>query len=143
MCVLLDRFQRVPHVPVMHVAIVLAARNILEVGGWRTGPVSYRSAVLRHHTLNNVVEKHDVILPHALTLRRSQSFLELQPVAPEFPSPFHFVIAAPQGNAWMIAQALHLLDHLLPHTFLKGGVARNHGSAEHEILPDHDAQYIT
>ncbi len=42
----------------------------------------------------------------------------------------------------MIAQALDLLDHLLPHTFLKGGISRDHGSAEHEILPDHDAQLI-
>src|SRR3977135_1016977 len=78
----------------------------------------------------------------APALRWSQSFLELQPVTPEFPSPFNLVIAAPQRNAGMIAQALHLLDHLLPHTFLKGGISRDHGSAEHEILPDHDAQFI-
>src|ERR1700687_1665613 len=42
----------------------------------------------------------------------------------------------------MITQALHLLDHLLPHVFLEGGISRDHGSAEHEILPDHDAQFV-
>src|SRR4029077_18632683 len=42
----------------------------------------------------------------------------------------------------MIAQALHLLDHLLPDILLKGRISRDHGSSEHEILPDHDAQFI-
>src|SRR5207244_248564 len=72
----------------------------------------------------------------------SHSFHEFQPVATEFPSPFHLVIAAPQRNAGMVAQALHLLDHLLPDILLKGRISRDHGAAEHEILPDHDAQFI-
>src|SRR5258708_31838445 len=98
MCVLLDRFQRVPHGPVMHVAIVLAARNILEVRGRRTRPVSHRSTILRHHTLNDVVAKYDIVLPHALALRRRYSFLETQTHAPDFSTPLHSVISPPPPN---------------------------------------------
>src|SRR5579863_7149965 len=42
----------------------------------------------------------------------------------------------------MIAQALDLVDGLLPYIFLKGNVAWNHIAAEHEFLPHHDAQFI-
>ena len=42
----------------------------------------------------------------------------------------------------MIAQPLDLFRHFLADVFLKGGIAGHHGSAKHEILPDHDSQLI-
>src|SRR5438045_3935909 len=58
------------------------------------------------------------------------------------PAGFDLVISAPQHNAGMIAQPLYLFYRLLPHILLESRVARHHVTAEHELLPHHDPQFI-
>src|SRR6185437_13340121 len=52
------------------------------------------------------------------------------------------VISAPHDDARMIAQALHLIDGLLAHVVEKFCITRIHVAAEHEILPDDQAQLV-
>src|SRR6266850_1563319 len=42
----------------------------------------------------------------------------------------------------MIAQPLDLLRHFFTNVLLKGQVSGNHGAAEHEVLPHHDAEFV-
>ncbi len=137
-----DRLQRVPDRPVVHVAVFLSAGIVFEIGGGRTGPVGNGSAVVGDDALDDVVEEDDVVLPDAFTLRRGESFLEVDAVAPVAPSGFDFVVAAPERDARMVAETLHLLSGFLADVFLEGEVAGNHGAAEHEVLPDHDAEFV-
>src|SRR3974390_1354845 len=58
------------------------------------------------------------------------------------PAGFHFVIPAPDGDAWMIAQPLDLLDRFLADILLERNVAGNHVAAETEFLPDEDAEFV-
>jgi hypothetical protein len=61
-----------------------------------------------------------VILPDAVAgFGRDRSF-EFLAVAPMMPTGFDFIVAAPDHDAGMIAQALDLVDRLLPDVFLKG-----------------------
>src|SRR6202162_664989 len=58
------------------------------------------------------------------------------------PSSLNFIISAPDNDAGVVAQAFDLVDGLLSDVFLKGHVARNHISAEHEFLPNHNPEFI-
>src|SRR5271156_1682424 len=58
------------------------------------------------------------------------------------PASFDLIVSAPDHNAGVIAQALDLVDRLLPDVFLEGNVAWNHVSTEHEFLPDHDPEFV-
>src|SRR6266513_1085820 len=42
----------------------------------------------------------------------------------------------------MITQALHLLRYFFADVFLKSKISGNHGAAEHEVLPYHDAEFV-
>src|SRR5207237_9741110 len=45
-------------------------------------------------------------------------------------------------NAGMIAQAPHLVNRLLAHVVEKRRIAGIHAAAEHEVLPDHDPEFV-
>ncbi len=59
------------------------------------------------------------------------------------PTGFDFVVPAPDDDTRMVSQALNLLDSLLPNIFLEPRIPRDHVSAEHEFLPDHDPEFVT
>ncbi len=88
------------------------------------------------------MEEHDVVLPDALALRRRDGLFESETVAPGLPSGFDFVVAAPEHDAGVIAQTLDLLRSFFANVLLKCQVARHHVAAEHELLPDHQAQFV-
>ena len=138
----LDRRQRVPHLPVMHVAVSLAVRRILKISAGRTAPVRHRISVLRYHLRQNSVKEHDVIGPDLLAIRRRYRFLENLPVAPVHPSRLDFIVPAPQHDARMVPQPRDLVDRLLPHAILKFRAARHHVAAEHEFLPHQNPQLV-
>ena len=132
----------VPNRPVMHIAVVLIVGNLFEVGAGRTGRVGHGIGVLRDRAPQDVGEQDHVILPDAVAGFWRDRFFEFLAIAPVLPAGFNFIIAAPDHDAGMIAQALDLIDGFLPHIFLKGNVAGNHVAAEHEFLPDHNAEFI-
>src|SRR5258708_15538968 len=137
-----NRLQRVPHRPVMHIAVALSARIVLKIRGRRTGPIRHRCAIFGDYALDDIVEELDIVLPDALALLWVECFFEVDAVTPETPARFHFVVAAPQSDAGMIAQSLHLFGHFCAHVLLEGEVSGNHGTAEHEVLPNHDAKLV-
>ncbi len=62
--------------------------------------------------------------------------------AEDFPTVFHFVVATPQDNAWMIAQSFDLLDGLDARVVAEGRARRRDRTAKHELLPDHQAKLV-
>src|SRR5215510_25992 len=58
------------------------------------------------------------------------------------PSRLDLIVAAPQDYARMIPQSSHLIDSFPAHILLKGRIPGYHIAAEHELLPDHDAELI-
>ena len=60
----------------------------------------------------------------------------------DMPSGFDLVIAAPEHDAGMIAQALDLLNRFLADILLKRKIAGHHVAAKHELLPDHQAKFV-
>src|SRR4029079_2877030 len=137
-----DGLECVPDRPIVHVAIFLTAGIVLEVGGWRTGPVGNGRAVVCNDTLNDVVEEYDVVLPYAFALRRGEGFLEVDAVSPVAPSGLDFIVATPERDAWMIAEPLDLLGRFLANVFLYRRGAGDNGATEHEVLPDENAELI-
>src|SRR5580692_7573076 len=109
-----------PHIPVVHVAIVFAARRPFEVGARRARPVGRRRRVFVGDTLENAVKEYDVIFPDAIALGRCDRFLEAETIGPGYPSGFNLVIPAPEHDAGMIAQPLYLLFRFLANVFLEG-----------------------
>ena len=59
--------------------------------------------------------------------------------APIAPALFHFVVAAPQRQAGVVAQAAHIFDRFDADILEKVGVGRVNAAGEHEILPEQDA----
>ena len=112
---------------------------------WRCGELGrVRSGIgiLRNRALEHIGEEDDVILPDAIaSVGRDRGF-EFLTITPVPPAGFYFIISAPDHNAGMIAQALDLVDRFLPDVFLEGYVTRNHVAAEHEFLPNHDAELV-
>ena len=54
-----------------------------------------------------------------------------------------FIVTAPECNAGMMPQTLHLLCCFHPYILPKGIAARHHAAGEHEILPDQDSVAVT
>jgi len=79
--------------------------------------------------LKNVVEQQQVALPDGFALTGGQRSLERLAIAPVMPAGFELVVAAPEHDAGMIAQAPHLVDGLLAHVLLEGRVAGHHFAA--------------
>ena len=53
-----------------------------------------------------------------------------------------FVVAAPESDAGVVAQALHLMDHLLPDECKEVVAVRVDGAGEHHILPDENTLLV-
>ena len=56
---------------------------------------------------------------------------------------FHFVVAAPQAQAGVMAQPPHVVPDLLPDVLGKSGGQVVHRAGEHQVLPNQQAQFIT
>src|SRR5258708_14777078 len=134
---------RVPRLPVVHVDVVRIVGRFLEVSTGRARRVRYGIGILCDSALKNVGEENYVILPDAFPSFCRNRLLEFLAVTPVEPSGFDFIISAPDYDAGMIAQTLDLVDDFLPDVLLKGGIARNHVAAEHELLPNHDSKFLT
>jgi len=132
----------VPDAPEVHVTVVLAIGRLFEIGAGGAWPVRRGRTVLLDYALDDVVKEHDVVLPDALAFGWCDRFLERQPVGPDLPARFDLVVAAPEHDAGMIAEALYLLDGLFAHVLLKRQVTGHHVAAEHELLPNHKAQLV-
>src|SRR4029077_2646631 len=133
----------VPHRPVVHVSVVRVVRNFLEISAGRAGPVRHRIGILVNRALEDIGEENYIILPNAVTGFRGDRLFEVLALAPMVPASFHFVVPAPDDDTRMVSQALNLLDSLLPNIFLEPRIPRDHVSAEHEFLPDHDPEFVT
>ena len=107
------------------------------------GQIGNGRAVVGDDTLDDVVKEDNVVLPDAFTLGRGEGFFEIEAVAPVAPSGLNFIVAAPERDARMIAKTLYLLSGFLANVFLEREIAGNHGAAEHEVLPDENAELIT
>src|SRR6185437_8184977 len=106
------------------------------------GPVRNVRFVLGNNLAQDVIEQFAHALFNVLALRRGDGFLERLAVVPGFPTRFDFVVATPQHDAGMIAQALYLLDRLDAHVVAERLAGRRDGAAEHEVLPHHQPQLV-
>ena len=62
---------------------------------------------------------------------------------PVLPGGLFFVVATPQHDAGVVAQPAHVIARLGHHVGTERGVvARLHAAAEHEVLPDQQAQLV-
>ena len=80
----------------------------------------------------------DIVLPHLELHVGRRACCRSLPVE-RF---FGLVVAAPDDDAGMIAQAPHLVFGFRRDVQLEGIGARLPVVAEHEVLPDHDAEFV-
>ncbi|MET3144812.1 UNVERIFIED_ORG: hypothetical protein ABIB63_000610 [Xanthomonas axonopodis] len=125
----------------MSPSLVWSARPI-EIGARRGSPVRHVAVVGGHHFAEHGAEQGGHAAFDAGAFFRVHRLLELDPVAPVFPAGLHLVVAAPQHDAGVVAQPLDLFDRLLPGVLAELHVVRRYRAAEHEVLPDHDAQFV-
>ncbi len=131
-----------PHVPRVHVAVVIVVRLRLMIRTRRTGPVGDLGIVNRNRALQNVVEQQHHTGLDLRALDRRDVLLQGRPVGPCIPSRLDFVVAAPQSQAGMIAQPVDLFDRFLLHIRAKLRIVRRNGASKHEVLPHHQAEPV-
>ena len=123
----------VPHAPVVDVppggvvGLVKAA-----AGGGAGRPVEGVRVQLAQHLGDEVLVHADVV---GLLLDGAHPFALVH-------EHLHLVVAAPQAQAGVVAQALYVVNHLRPD--VAGKVLRQivHGAGEHKVLPHHQAQLV-
>src|SRR5579864_6560093 len=113
--VIFDGRKRVPDLPIMHVSDTLRVGIIFEVGARRTGPIWDWLSILDNHVGKHAVEQDHVVLPDSFCCLFTYGSFELLAVAPVYPSGFNLVVSAPDHDAGVIAEPLHLIDRFLPH----------------------------
>ena len=131
--VLGEGLQAVPHVPVVHVA-ALGVLGLVEAAaaGGAGGPVE-GVRVLPLHDLRQDVLVHLDVVRHLLLLG--------DPVA-RGDEALHFVVAAPDGQGRMVAQAADVVLKLGADARLEVFAQVVHGAGEHEVLPHQQAQLV-
>jgi hypothetical protein len=88
----------------------------------------------------DVVEHPLVVGPDAVLRLLVEGELRLP--APLLPGGLVLVVARPQRQAGMVAQAADVFDRLLADVGNERLVARVHAAGEHEVLPDQQPQLV-
>lgn len=131
-----------PDFPVVHVAVVGLVCWAVEVGAGGGGPVWGARGVEVDGFAQDAAEQGGYAALYFAAFFRGQGLFEGDAVAPMFPAGLYFVVAAPQDNAGVVAESGELFDGFLADVFAEVHVVGGDGSAEHEILPNHDAQCV-
>ena len=105
------RLLTVPNIPVVPVALVVVAA-VAVVAKWRRRPVGHIGVVGLHGIGQCVVEDVLIFLPHAVGLTE---FLILLLPSPIVPSVLALIVAAPKGNARVVAKADDVVLGFLLH----------------------------
>ncbi|OPZ84042.1 MAG: hypothetical protein BWY76_02017 [bacterium ADurb.Bin429] len=131
----LERLAAVPHAPQVGVALggIVEIRAVAIRGVRAAWPVVAFRVERRHYPRQQRVEELAVILP---------AHLVLGPRLPHQPL-LQLVVAAPEGDAGVVAQAAHVIFRFRAHarheSVVKGGIR---GAGEHEVLPDAETAFI-
>ncbi len=133
----IERMTFVPDIPVVHVAprvVVPAVAVVAASAARRAGPVKPRrvACIARcpHRSLVEPVVIHQV--PIAILPRDGEPVQRAEA----------FVVAAPDGDAGVIAQPLDLVGDLRPHVLQKVGRGGVEGARKHEVVPDENALLV-
>ena len=135
--VLAEGHPAVPHAPVVHVAGLVLGRYLFVIGAGRTGPVRSLGRQPFDRARQNAAKDGEVVLPHA-PAHLGGLLVAFLPGK----GALGFVVAAPDHDAGMIAQASKLVLRFGGDVLLERIGARLPVVAEHEILPDHDAEPV-
>jgi len=126
-----------PNTPIVEIAGLEAGGSLLVIGAGRTGPVGSFGSEAIDGARENAAEDGEIVLPH-LVADGGWKLLAATPVH----GLFGFIIAAPDDDAGMIAQAADLEFSFDFDILLERVGAGLPIVAEHEILPDHDAELV-
>ena len=131
-----DRVATVPYAPVVGVAVDAVGGGVFECER-RRGPVGDASAVFIHHFR----ERTEIHVLELLRGQRFHSFLLIVVVAsaPAVVDVLTLVVATPQGERTVVADALHVVDRFLAYVGEEFLIRRIGGAGKHEILPYQDA----
>ena len=127
----------VPDAPIVNVSGLIGGRCRLEVGAGRTRPIRGFGGESRHGLTENAAGDRQVVLPHL----EKRDRVGRNPVRPA-ERRLGLVVAAPENDRRVVAQAPDLVLGLLRHAQLERVGARLHFVAEHEVLPDHQAELV-
>ena len=139
--VLADGLLSVPHFPVVIVASGEVAAPIL-ASIRRGGLILGLRSILSYHLGKGLEEDGLVFLPKPFGLSPTTLLTESLPT-PICPGIQDLVVAAPEGNAGVIAQAAHIVDGLLTNVFKESLIGGVHRAGKHEVLPNKNAVFIT
>ena len=135
--ILLETVFLVPYAPIVVVAAGCRQKLVGVYGSVRhggRGPVVVAVGVGGDDLREQMVEQVGVCLENPGFFGFGVPLLP----APACPCRVDFVVAAPQRQTGVVAQAHHIVDSLLADIFQKFAVSRIHGAGKGEILPDHD-----
>src|ERR1035438_2849331 len=132
-----EGYAAVPHIPNVRVSALIVLVQRFIVGARRAGPVGRLRIEPRNHSGQDAAEYSQIVLPdqHAYIRRQRGARSPTE-------GRLRLVVAAPQNNTWMIAQAAHLILGFCLDIELEGVSPRLPVVAKHEVLPDHDAQFV-
>src|SRR5580704_15373234 len=131
----------VPDGPVVHVAGGLAGSEVFVVGAGRAGPVGRLRVEAFDDAWDGAAEEQQIILPDLHTRFDGQALDELAGPRPG-KGAFGLVVAAPHDDAGVIAETGDLVFGFLLDVLAEPIGAWLPVVAEHEVLPDHDAQFV-
>ena len=123
----------VPHFPVMHISPVRIVGVVEGPAGGRARRPVKGLRIMDFQDSGNDPLIHQEIIPHLRGLRHP---------APLIHKHFHLVVAAPQRQAGVVPDPLHIVGKLPGDIFLKFRRQLVHRTCEHEILPDGQPQLI-
>ena len=140
-----ERVLSMPDTPVVDVAIGGMAVGVFarDVEG-RGGPIKHTRMVCADHRRQKFVKNGIVGIPDHPPL--IHSVLLLPTPAHKFvvlrPGHVDFVVATPQRNAGVIAQAFDVVHRLLFHIAQEFWVTGVHATGKHEVLPNQHACFV-
>src|SRR5208337_652987 len=126
-----------PDAPIVEIAGLEAGGSFLVIGAGRTGPVGRFGSQAIDGAGENAAEDGEIVLPHLIANGGGQLF-----AATPMHGLFGFVVAGPDDDAGMFAQAADLEFGFEFNVLLEGVGAGLPIVAEHEVLPDHDAEFV-
>ena len=132
-----ERHAAVPHAPVVHVASLVGIGDGLVIGTPRARPVGRLRVEPRYDPRQNAAELGQVVLPHL----KSDFSRKLVPAVPSHRG-LSLVVAAPQRDAGVVAQAAHLVLGLSFNVLFEGIRTRLPIVPKHEVLPHHQAKLV-
>jgi hypothetical protein len=119
---------------------LLVGGHALLVRARRARRVEALRILLAHDGGQDLLE--DALVPALDGGLRVLAEVELPLPAPTLPGRLVLVVARPEREARVVAQAPHVVDGLAAHVLEEGVVARIHAAGEHEVLPDEDAELV-